>query len=374
MAASSQKANIICVGEAYGESEAKFGKAFVGSSGTELLRMLNEAGIITLTAEDRDFMNRSYRENDPSFIDMVWEMHPEIYRTNVINQRPPRNKIAAFCGAQKEGIRGYPALVKGKHLSARFIPELERLADELTEHNPNIVLALGNTALWALSGQVGISKIRGTTFTSTHTATGFKCLATYHPADIQRSWSDRPVAIADLMKAKRESEFPEIRRTKREVYIEPTLEEIAAFVAEHVVGCEICAVDIETAGDRITCIGFAPGIDRAIVVPFFDSRKKNRSYWPDRKSEIVAWKIVRDVLEERSIKKVFHNGQYDITFLWKVYGIKTFGGDEDTMLLSHAIQPESLKALGFLGSIFANEMAWKVMRKKDSETLKNEDE
>ena len=48
------------------------------------------------------------------------------------------------------------------------------------------------------------------------------------------------------------------------------------------------------------------------------------------------------------------------------------GAEEDTMLLHHALYPESLKGLGFLGSIYCDEGAWKGMR-KGTETIKRED-
>jgi hypothetical protein len=32
------------------------------------------------------------------------------------------------------------------------------------------------------------------------------------------------------------------------------------------------------------------------------------------------------------------------------------------MLLHHALQPESEKGLGFLGSVYTNEASWKLMR------------
>lgn len=365
---------IVLCGEAWGESEAKIGKPFVGSSGVELLRMLNEAEIISLTSEDQSFISKYYKLNDPSMLDMVWSLHPEVLRTNVLNLRPPRNDIAAFCGPKLGGIRGYPALVKGKHLRAEFIPELERLADELHEADPNIIIALGNTALWALSGSVGVSKLRGTTLMSTHTATGFKVLATYHPAAVLRQWELRPVTIADLMKAKRESAYPEIRRPKREIWIDPTLEDIQRFYDDHIRPSQICSVDIETSGNQITCIGFAPENGLALVVPFTHERRTGKRYWPTLEAEQAAWKIVREILQDRKVRKVMQNAQYDVTFLWKAYGIKTYSMNEDTMLCHHSLQPESLKGLGFLGSVYGQgEGAWKSMRGKTA-TIKSDDE
>jgi len=78
------------------------------------------------------------------------------------------------------------------------------------------------------------------------------------------------------------------------------------------------------------------------------------------------------VLEDQSIPKVFQNGLYDIAFLWRAYGIRTMGGSDDTMLLHHALQPESLKGLGFLGSVYTNHGAWKSERKGTETTIKRD--
>jgi len=359
------------LGEAMGDNELRIGRGFVGASGVELLRMLNEAGALTLTAMDHDYINKYFQTSNPLLIDAVWNMHPEFYRSNVFQLHPPGNKIEALCGPKGEGIPGYPALVKGKFVRKEFAGELERLGDELVEHNPNLVICLGNSALWALSGTTGVSKLRGSTRASTHTVADFKLLPTYHPAAVLRQWELRPVTVADLMKAAREAEYPEIRRPQREIWIEPSIEDILAFTEQFIKPCEILSVDIETSRSRVTCIGFSPDPSRAIVVPFDDSRSKGKCYWPSAGIEIQAWQIVRGILEDGTIRKVFQNGLYDIAFLWRAYGIKVYGASEDTMLLSHALQPESLKGLAFLGSIFSDEGAWKSERKAN-ETIKRD--
>ena len=161
---------IVFVGEAYGESEEREKRAFVGSSGQDLTRMLLEAGI------DRY----------------------GCFLTNVFNFRPKDNKIEEVCSGKKSALPGYPPLTKSKFVRAEFAAELDRLGDELIAHDPNVVVALGNTPMWALLGRAGISKLRGTTHLSPHTAAGFKVLPTYHPAAVIREWSLRPVAILDF--------------------------------------------------------------------------------------------------------------------------------------------------------------------------------
>ena len=360
---------IVIVGEARGEYEERIGSSFVGPSGIELLRMLNDARIIELTSTDRDYINDYYRRGDPKCIDSVWRLHPEIFRTNVFSIHPPGNRLEWFCGGKADGIVSYPALLPSRYVRRDFEPELDRLADEILRVDPNLILALGNTALWALCGRTGVSKLRGTTHLTTHCVSGYKLLPTYHPSAVLRQWEHRPTGVMDLIKAKRESAFPEIRRPACEIWIEPTLEDIRTFNNDYVQGCDLLSVDIETSGSRITCIGYATGPDRAIVIPFDDERSKSGSYWQDAKSERSAWMLITGMLTDPTIPKLFQNGLYDIAFLWRAYGIGVMGAAEDTMLLSHALQPESLKGLGYLGSIYTDHGAWKSERKWGTTTI-----
>lgn len=363
---------VVLLGEAMGEAEVRLGCGFVGPSGVELLRLLDESGLIQLTSVDRDYISRYYTTGDSRQIDMIWRLHPEVHRSNVFQLHPPGNNLAAFCGPRAEGIPGYPPILPSKYIRTEYTPQLERLRDELCTLDPDLIICLGNTALWALCGSTGISKVRGTTRLSTHLATGFKLLPTYHPAAVLRQWELRPTVVADLMKAAREAEYPEIRRPAREIWIEPTLEDLYAFYETWMRNCSLLSVDIETAGTQITNIGFAPSPNVAINIPFHDSRRANGSYWPNLAAESAAWKFVRGVLCDPTIPKLFQNGLYDLAFLWRSVRIPTLGASEDTMLLSHALQPESLKGLGYLGSIYSDEGAWKQDRAKFTKTIKRD--
>jgi len=335
---------VALVGEAWGEYEARERAPFVGPSGQELTRMLAEAGI----------------------------HRADCFLTNVFNLRPTNNDIETLCGGKANALPGYPALVKGKYVRAEYGRELERLGDDLLAINPNVVVALGNTPLWALCGKTGISKIRGTTLASTHTVAGYKTLPTFHPAAIMRQWELRPIAVVDLMKANKESAYAEIRRPRREIWIEPSIADLWAFKTAHIDGCGILSTDIETAGNQITCVGFAPNPRVSIVIPFVDPRRKGRSYWTTEADERAAWDFVAGLLSDPNIPKLFQNGLYDIAFIWRTTGIKVRGATHDTMLLHHALQPEMLKGLGFLASVYADEGAWKDMR-KHSTTIKRDD-
>lgn len=329
---------IAIVGEAWGAEEEKVRAPFIGASGYELTRMLDEAGI----------------------------RRADCFLTNVFNLRPKDNDLENIC--QKTKVGSFSPLKAGHYLREEFFGEVHRLLSELRGIRPNVCVAMGGTACWALLGGTGISRIRGTV-TGSNTLPNQKMLPTYHPAAILRDWSLRPVTVLDLAKARRESEFPEIRRPERTVYIEPDLQDIEWFFFEHLKSAAMIAIDIETRGTQITCIGFASSASIAITIPFVDDRKPLNSYWPDVETEAAAWNWVRKICQLPS-KKLFQNGLYDLNFIWN-YGIKVNNAGEDTMLLHHALQPESEKGLGFLGSVYSNEQSWKLLNRKTT-TIKRD--
>jgi DNA polymerase len=341
---------IAIVGEAWGEYEEARQMPFVGPSGMEMMRMLGEAGI---------------RRN-------------ECYLTNVFNLRPrPTNDILNLCTDERPAdTGGLPPLSRGKYIRPEYLPEVNRLYAELSRVRPNLTIAVGNTATWALLLNTGIKKLRGTIQAAkAPKVAGIKVLPTYHPALLFKgpeAWGNRAIIVMDFCKARREAEFPEVRRPEREVHIEPTLSDLETFYNMYLENAHEITFDIETRGDEITCIGFAPNERVALVIPFADPRRDTGSYWT-RTDEINAWEFVRKILALPCPKSA-QNGLYDITFLWKQYGIPVKNFEDDTMLLHHALQPESEKGLGFLGSIYTNEAAWKTMRKRaKDDTIKRED-
>jgi uracil-DNA glycosylase len=336
---------IAIVGEAWGEKEEQLRMPFVGAGGYLLDQLLLDAGI-------------SKRE---------------CFLTNVFNLRPrPTNDVNNLCGSRKEVRNSLGPLAPGKYLRDEYLPELERLFGELAGVAPNLIIALGGTASWALLGNGSISGVRGSISYGINQAAQWKVLPTYHPNAILREYSYRAIAIADLMKAAREAEFPEVRRPERYIWIDPTLTDLERFYAQYIQPSDEIAVDIETRSEAITCIGFAPSIREALVVPFEDPRKPGWSYWPTHSEEYTAWEFVRKVCEGPK-RKIFQNGLYDLRFLFEKYGIATANCADDTMLAHHALYPEQKKGLAFLGSIYTNEASWKLMRDKWTKTIKKEE-
>ena len=331
------------LGEAPGEEEEKRGIPFVGASGSELTRMLQQAGI---------------------------QRH-ECSISNVLLERPPGNDFGFFCCPKDDLPTGYdlPFIDRGKYLKPEHVPNLERLKEEIKASGANILVCLGAKSLWAASGRVDISNMRGTIFYSERL--GVKCLATYHPAYVLRNWSARPIVVLDLIKAKREGEFKEISFPKRRVFLPETIEDLYSFRDSYLNNAKIISFDIETWPKYriIKCIAFAPSSEVSLVVPFYHPSKIH--YWDSLELEIAAYKFVKETLENPT-PKLAQNGPYDIQYLLD-YGIRTKNYCEDTMLKHHAINPEFSKGLGFLGSIYTDDRAWKLLNSKVQHTKKREE-
>ena len=105
-----------------------------------------------------------------------------------------------------------------------------------------------------------------------------------------------------------------------------------------------------------------------MVVPFVDAQGINA--WDSQEKEILAWRLVKEILEGPTIK-LFQNGLYDLQYLLRM-GFRPKNCHADTMLLHHALFPEMQKGLGFLGSIYTNESSWKLMRKRNEELKKDD--
>ena len=129
--------------------------------------------------------------------------------------------------------------------------------------------------------------------------------------------------------------------------------------------------DIETAEGQTRCIGFAPSLRHAIVVPFWMPDPYFKKYWSPE-DEIKAWTWVKDLLEDEHIIKVAQNQTYDVSWLSFKNNIKVKGLIHDTMHAHHALQPEMEKGLAFLGSIYTNEGAWKTLAKFSKSTKADE--
>ena len=259
-------------------------------------------------------------------------------------------------------------------LKTEYEGELERLQNELNACAPNIIIAMGSLALWALTGLDKIGTYRGTILKSDLTG-GTKVMPTFSPSAVIRNFDFRPIVLADIKKAVEESNTPEIKIKERELWIEPEIKDLEDFEQKYIRENnedQPLSFDIETGGGFITCIGFAPSDTVALVIPFKDKRNVLQNYWTDVAHEQQAWAWIKRILENDKITKVAQNQTYDVSWLEYKHNIKVAGTIHDTMHAQHALQPEQQKGLGFLGSIYTNEGAWKTMAKFSKSTKRDE--
>lgn len=334
-------AKLVIVGEAPGAEEEKLGIPFVGTSGQDLRQMLREAGI------------------NPS----------QVYYTNVFLDRPPDNKLEHFLCPVTEAraiLPGYdyPKL-RQKYVHPDKLFELDRLKAELESIQPNLILALGDTATWALTRAGGFMSIRGTVVECS-LVPSLKVLPTRHVAAMYRDRSVYPIIVADLEKAAFEMSFPDIRRPKREVHIPESLRDCQTFYGRYILAdpFPLVSIDAEWSHKLITVVSFAPRDDKCLTVPFIHRGSDNFLYW--QPSELLGvLRFCFDILQRKEIPKLFQNGVSDMQAFWRLWGCPTYGAAHDTMLIHHALQTESRKSLEFLASVYCNEAPWKLMRGRD---------
>lgn len=322
-------ARIMLVGEAPGAEEDRIGLPFQGTSGYELNRMLKDAGL-----------HRS-----------------ECFLTNVARIRPPGNDISAFF-SDKKCTRPLEPIVDGLHL----------LEQEINAVQPNVIVPLGNTPLWALANRTGITKWRGSILRGRHQR---KLVPTYHPAAILRQYEWRFPAVQDLRRARRESLFPEIKDPSYDFLLRPTYSQALDFLRSLTDSLDRdrvrIALDLETRAGHIACLGLATDTRTAICIPFM-CVERPEGYWT-LDEEVGILGVVQHLLGHPNLMLVGQNLVYDFQYIVKHWGVRPRVG-MDTMLAHHVCWPALPKALHFQASIYASHYVyWKDEGKNWDSTL-----
>lgn len=339
---------ILIIGEAPGEEEERHKKPFVGASGKLLDELLTISGFV----------------------------RAQCHCTNVFTERPPGNDIKQWT-ITKTDLRkaGFSEAGRLPQLQKRFLhpdrePELSRLRTELSEIKPDLTIALGGTALWALTGDGRITQGRGVLW---DTDFGGRAIATYHPAAILRQWDLRPLAWADLRKARRWLNGTLEAPLTRQLYINPTEEELE-YVYERFAAkpSDLLGVDIETAPgcDQITTVAFGTAT-LGVCIPLWDRYTLPAlcNVYADASGEVSAWRWIKSFANLPN-PKVMQNGLYDMQYLLDACDIRIKNTADDTAILQNALQPEFPKALGTLASLYLNEPLWKNMREAAKDEVK----
>jgi uracil-DNA glycosylase family 4 len=203
---------------------------------------------------------------------------------------------------------------------------IKELGQELCSMHLNCIVALGNVPLIALCNRMGIGKWRGSVLES-ELVPGLKVIPTYHPATIlppKFNCLNKPIIADDIVKAKSESEFHEIRRIPRNIYIRPSFEEAKSYLNHcYEVGLrgQTISVDIEVINGEVDCFSVGWSINNSVSIPL---RYSQGDYFtPDEELEIML--LLARIIEDRRIAKIGANFIFDLQFFFRKYGIRPRG-------------------------------------------------
>lgn len=168
------------IGEAPGADEVRLGQPFIGRSGQLLDTMLAEAGI-----------NRK-----------------ACLVANVFRYQPPGNKVDHFFSSRRAAQQAGRALAEdlgifsSKYCLHDYAGEVAALSEALTAIKPRVIMALGRTPLWALTGVNGLLDKVGTVLPC-RLARGVPVIPTYHPSFIVRgNWKLKPAWLEHFIAAR----------------------------------------------------------------------------------------------------------------------------------------------------------------------------
>ena len=323
---------ILIVGEAPSPDEERLGTPFSGQSGMELTRLLMEAGI-----------NRH-----------------ECFLTNVVSRCPPGGDIEGFFHTKKEARLLGQEPWRGRYPKQEIIEGIK----------PEIIIALGNTPLWALTGHSGIMSWRGSWLE--HSA--IPLLPTLHPSAILRDWSTRFLVLKDLQRVGRALREGVPTRPAWDFAIRPTFDNVIAHLSGLISDCNHCegplrfATDIETRGGQIACVGIAWSSREALCIPFMCIGGSG-SYW-SAEEELQIILALRTLLTHPNARHTFHNGAYDCQYFAHQWGFAPARID-DTMIMQHVAFSGLRKSLAMCSSLYCH---WHRYWKDDGKTWENENE
>jgi DNA polymerase len=318
------------VGETWGESEEKSGMPFSGAAGQELNRMLHDAGI----------------------------MRSECYTTNVVNARPPRNDVDAWIPVRKTLITSDMVRLRGRFVSPIVLEGYESLLREIDLVKPRVIIALGNTALWALTGRSGITKWRGSLL-DFH---GTRVVPTYHPAAVLRMWEWRAVGVFDLKRAAKEllASTPVPQWNFR---IRPSLDKVLTTLGDLYLKAEAGTLwldfDIETVCGHIRCFALSWSRVDALCIPLMTTESWT-GYWNVEEEGEIIWRVYK-LLTHPNVKVRGQNLLYDFQYVYRHWHfIPNLG--QDTMLTHHVAWAGLPKSLAFQASMYCDYYEfWKEM-------------
>jgi DNA polymerase I-like protein with 3'-5' exonuclease and polymerase domains/uracil-DNA glycosylase len=334
-------ARVMIVGEMWGHSELREGRSFAGSSGEEMNRMLHDAGIL----------------------------RSECWVTNVVNAMPPAGNIDVWIPSKKRDIRSDMVPLRGRMVEPCIVEGIKRLQQEIRLVKPNVIIAMGNTALWALTGKTGVQKWRGSQLRSDREFFAdqtWKVIPTIHPAAVMREWGWRKIVVQDLKRCAREKETPNYtNEPKWNFTIRPSFEQVIATLNGLIVTLDATGdegfwldFDLETQAGHIETCGFSWSLNEGICIPFM-CREDKHGYWATEQMEGAIVHRCYRIMTHPRVKVRGQNLLYDAQYTYRHWHFVP-RVVQDTMIAQHSIYCRMRKSLDFQASMYCDHYVyWK---------------
>lgn len=327
-------ASIMIVGEAPGAAEERLGLPFVGPSGSLLTSLLHEVGL-----------NRA-----------------SCFVTNVCRHRPPNNDISLWFSDNKKPPEPSWTKLHSLWIDPRIAEGYKQLQHEIAEVRPTLIIALGGTALWALTGKTGIHAWRGSRLTPDGLSA--TVVPSLHPAAVLRQLELLPILKMDLLRAKRIFEGSQVPR-HYQFQVAPSFSEARATLLSLLTQASaspdpfLLAGDIETRAGHIACYGYAWSPTEALCIPILQAGDTSPFYWSDPAEEAEILVLINRLHKHPNILHIGQNYLYDCQYYSRFCaGIPT--RVFDTMIAHHSLYSSLRKGLAFLSSMYAQDhVFWK---------------
>lgn len=333
------EARVAFVGDIPDKQDYASGMVFVGYPGKLLNEILNRAGI-----------SRTFIEDYQSGVGYSYQIASYVYTTTLLKQQ--------ISGVENdEDFQDYfyehpPKARRPKAALSALWAELKFELEALP--HCNVIVALGDHALQALTGKLGVVNWRGSVLEST-LLPGKKVIPMIHPAKVMREYSWKALCVLDAKRVVKQSTFPEIIRPATDFILAPSITQVEEFVEVDIARAEKLAFDIETRRDHISCFGIAVNGVRSICIPFISG---NGNYWATDAEEARAWRAISKVMGSE-IPKIAQNVQFDASYMaW--HGCPVRNIFWDTMLAQSTLYPELEKSLAVLCSIYTEHPYYKA--------------
>lgn len=298
------------------------------------------------------------------------------FTTSFLQLRPLANDVGTVIAMKKTDVSPSHIPVRDKMALPHVRDAIARLTQEIELCRPNVIIALGNAAMWALTGKWGITNWRGSVLqTDLPLSLPWqpKVIPTFAPSSIFKNWDWRQVAVADLRRVAKEAKTQEYIRPDYKFLTQVDYGTAVATLTRLISladrGPLKLAPDIETAHGHIEMIGIAWSKHEAICIPFMREGSVE-PYWNEAEEIEIQWLLYR-LLTHPNAQIVGQNFSYDAQYISRhwLYLPRLV---RDTMLTAHVMFSSMQKDLAFLASLWCEHYVyWKDGLHGDNRQLYN---